>query len=396
MKTLDAFTVKGKVVLLRLDINVPMQQGVITDTTRLERSMPTVRELSQKGAVVVILSHLGRPGGKVDAALSLAPIAAALQPLLAPINLRFVAATRGDAVRSAVAAAKPGDVLLLENIRFEMGEEKNDAALVQELAGIADIYINDAFSAAHRAHASTAGLAGALPSGAGRLMQAELEALAAALTTPARPVAAIVGGSKVSTKIDLLHNLTGKVNLLAIGGGMANTFLYAMGHEVGASLCEKDAKATVMAILKQADSLGCKILLPTDAVVAPRFAADAPASVVPVTAVPDGQMILDIGAATLSAWTAAFASCRTIVWNGPVGAFEMKPFAAGSMGIARYLSAATQRGVKTIAGGGDTVAALVAADALDSLTYVSTAGGAFLEWMEGKDLPGVTALQRAA
>ena len=395
MKTLDAFTVKGKVVLLRLDINVPMQQGVITDTTRLERSMPTVRELSQKGAVVVILSHLGRPGGKVDSALSLAPIAAALQPLLTPINVRFIPATRGDAVRSAVATAKPGDVLLLENIRFEVGEEKNDAALVQELASMADIYINDAFSAAHRAHASTAGLAAALPSGAGRLMQAELEALAAALTTPMRPVAAIVGGSKVSTKIDLLHNLTGKVNLLAIGGGMANTFLYAMGHAVGASLCEKDAKDTVMAILKQADSLGCKILLPTDAVVAPRFAADAPASVVPVTAVPDGQMILDIGAATLSAWTAAFAGCRTIVWNGPVGAFEMKPFAAGSMGIARYLTEATARGVKTIAGGGDTVAALAHAGVTQDFSFISTAGGAFLEWMEGKPLPGVVALQQA-
>jgi phosphoglycerate kinase len=392
---LDDVSLHGKRALVRLDINVPMRDGRITDTTRLERSLPTVRNLVRQGAVVVILAHLGRPNGVVVPALSLEPLAAAIAEVLAPVPVRFVPQAIGSEAAAIVADARPGTVVVLENIRFYPGEETNDLAFVRELASLGDVYVNDAFSVAHRAHASTTGLAQMLPAIAGRLMEEELNALESALTAPVCPVAAVVGGAKVSTKIALLRNLVSKVDVLAIGGGMANTFLAALGHDVGASLHEPAAMGTALDILGLADEAGCRILLPTDALVAPRFAADAPVQTVPAMAVPAGMMILDIGPITIGAWASVLSECRTIVWNGPVGAFELAPFSSGSIAIAQLCAGRTLQGARTVAGGGDTIAALVLAGALDKLSYVSTAGGAFLEWLEGRELPGIKALEEA-
>jgi phosphoglycerate kinase len=389
---LDDFAVAGKRVLVRLDLNVPMADGQVTDLTRIERSAPTVRELSDLGARVVVLAHFGRPDGARDPDLSLAPIADAFSEVLGQ-KVAFATDCIGPTAAKVVDALGNGDVALLENLRFHPGEEQNDAKFIKALAELGDLYVNDAFSAAHRAHASTAGLAGVMPSMAGRLMQAELEALNSALGNPARPVAALVGGAKVSTKLDVLHNLMAKVDVLIIGGGMANTFLYAQGKPVGLSLCEKDLADTAREIMAKAEASGCTIVLPSDVTVAREFKAGAACEAVSADACPDDAMILDIGPAAIADLEMRLADVRTLVWNGPMGAFEIEPFDAGTNAIARAAAAATEAGTMvTVAGGGDTVAALAKAGAVDSFSYVSTAGGAFLEWLEGRELPGVAAL----
>ena len=391
---LEDFDVAGKRVLVRLDLNVPMADGKVTDLTRIERSAPTVRELSDLGGRVVVLAHFGRPKGERNAELSLRPIAAAFSEVLnQPVT--FADDCIGPTAAKVVDALGNGDVALLENLRFHKGEEKNDPAFVKALADLGDLYVNDAFSAAHRAHASTAGLAGLLPNMAGRLMQAELEALNAALGNPTRPVAALVGGAKVSTKLDVLQNLVAKVDTLIIGGGMANTFLFAQGKAVGASLCEKDLAGTARDILTKAEASGCTVVLPTDVVVAREFKAGAACEAVSADMCPADAMILDIGPAAIAELELRLASVRTLVWNGPMGAFEIEPFDAGTNAVARAAAAATKAGTMvTVAGGGDTVAALAKAGAVDSFSYVSTAGGAFLEWLEGRELPGVAALMQ--
>ncbi|WP_029059416.1 phosphoglycerate kinase [Stappia stellulata] len=394
-KTLDDLDqIAGKRALVRVDLNVPMDGNSVTDTTRIDRILPTLRELSQKGARTVLLAHFGRPKGKAVLEMSLAPVAAALTERLgAPVA--FAADCGGETARVAVDALSDGDVLLLENTRFHAGEEANDDGFADDLAALGDLYVNDAFSAAHRAHASTEGLARRLPAYAGRTMQAELEALEKALTTPKRPVMAVVGGAKVSSKIDLLANLVKRVDTLVIGGGMANTFLAAQGKAVGKSLCEHDLADTARTILGEAETAGCEILLPTDAVVAREFRAGAANETVSVDAVPADAMILDVGPQTVSAVKAAIDAAATLVWNGPLGAFEIEPFDTATVTAARYAAARTKNGpLITVAGGGDTVAALNHAGAADDFSYVSTAGGAFLEWMEGKTLPGVHALKR--
>ena len=389
---LDDFAVAGKRVLVRLDLNVPMADGQVTDLTRIERSAPTVRELSDLGARVVVLAHFGRPDGARDPDLSLAPIADAFSEVLGQ-KVAFATDCIGPTAAKVVDALGNGDVALLENLRFHPGEEKNDPAFIEALAELGDLYVNDAFSAAHRAHASTAGLAGVMPSMAGRLMQAEMEALNAALGNPARPVAALVGGAKVSTKLEVLQNLMAKVDFLIIGGGMANTFLYAQGKPVGISLCEKDLADTAREIMAKAEASGCTIVLPTDLTVAREFKAGAVSEAVSADACPDDAMILDIGPAAIADLVQRLADVRTLVWNGPMGAFEIEPFDAGTNAIARAAAAATKAGTMvTVAGGGDTVAALAKAGAVDNFSYVSTAGGAFLEWLEGHELPGVAAL----
>jgi phosphoglycerate kinase len=395
-KTIDDIAPAGKRVLIRVDLNVPMEDGKVTDMTRIERVAPTIAELADKGAKVVVLSHFGRPGGKVVPEMSLKPLVA---PLAATLKrpVAFAADCINAAAQQAVAALKNGDIVLLENLRFHKAEEKNDNAFVDQLSVLGDIYVNDAFSCAHRAHASTEGLANRMPAVAGRLMQAELEALDRALGSPKRPVAALVGGAKVSTKLELLGNLVGRVDRLIIGGGMANTFLHAQGVAVGKSLCEKDLAGTARDILAKAEAAKCKVLLPVDAVVAGEFKAGAASRTVDIAAVPDDQMILDVGPKSVAALSAALAGCATLVWNGPLGAFEIAPFDAGTTAIAREAARLTQAGkLLSVAGGGDTVAALAHAGVEDQFTYVSTAGGAFLEWMEGKTLPGVAALIRAA
>jgi phosphoglycerate kinase len=393
IRTLDTADVAGKRVLLRADLNVPVRDGRITDLTRLERLTPTIRELSDKGAKVIVVSHFDRPKGKVVPEFSLRPISAALRDILAR-DVFFADNCVGPVAEEAVAALEPGQVLVLENTRFHAGEEENDPEMSRQLAALADIYVNDAFSAAHRAHASTEGVARRLPSVAGRLMQRELEALTAALEHPQRPVGAIVGGSKVSTKLELLGNLVGKVDVLVIGGAMANTFLAAEGIGVGASLQEANMHATARDILARAKAAGCEIVLPVDAVTATEFRANAVTRVVPIDAVPDGAMILDVGPATVAALTARLSGLRTLVWNGPLGAFETPPFDAATVAVAKAVAAATDAGnLRSVAGGGDTVAALKHAGVVDHISYVSTAGGAFLEWLEGKLLPGIQALQ---
>jgi len=395
IRTLDTADVAGKRVLLRADLNVPVRDGRITDLTRLERLTPTIRELSDKGAKVIVVSHFDRPRGKVVPEFSLRPISAALRDVLAR-DVFFADDCVGPVAQAAVAALEPGQVLVLENTRFHAGEENNDPEMARQLAALADIYVNDAFSAAHRAHASTEGVARRLPSVAGRLMQRELEALTAALDHPERPVGAIVGGSKVSTKLELLGNLVDKVDVLIIGGAMANTFLAAEGISVGASLQEANMHATAREILARAKASGCEIMLPVDAVTATEFRADAPTRIVPINAVLDGAMILDVGPATVAALTARLSSLRTLVWNGPLGAFETPPFDAATVAIAKAVAAATDAGkLRSVAGGGDTVAALKHAGVVDHISYVSTAGGAFLEWLEGKTLPGVDALAQS-
>ncbi len=392
-KTLDDIDVAGKRVFLRADLNVPMRDGAVSDATRISRLAPTITELADKGAIVIVASHFGRPKGEPVPDMSLAPLAGPLSAALGGRNVSFANDCIGAEAQKVVGAAKGGDVVLLENLRFHEGEELNDPDFAAELAKLADIYVNDAFSAAHRAHASTEALAHLLPAAAGRMMQAELDALDSALGSPERPVGAIVGGAKVSTKLDLLGNLVGKVDMLAIGGAMANTFLHALGTDVGKSLCEHELADTALEILGLADEAGCQIILPSDAVVAREFAEGAPSEVVPVGAVPGDMMILDIGPGSANGLAAKLSDLKTLVWNGPLGAFEVPPFDAGTVMVARVAADLTRAGaLKTVAGGGDTVAALVAADVLDDFSYVSTAGGAFLEWLEGKDLPGVKAL----
>jgi phosphoglycerate kinase len=395
-KTIDSEKVSGKRVLVRVDLNVPMKGGKVTDATRIERAAPTLKELAAKGAKVIVLSHFGRPDGKRVPEMSLKPL---VEPLAEAIGkpVAFAEDCVGPQAEAEVKALKPGDVLLLENLRFHKEEEKNDKGFVDTLAALGDVYVNDAFSAAHRAHASTEGVAHRLPALAGRLMQAELEALHKALGNPKRPVCAIVGGAKVSTKLDLLGNLVSKVDKLIIGGGMANTFLHAQGIHVGKSLAEQDLAKTALEILDKAKAAKCTVLLPVDAVVAPEFKAGAPSKVVDASACPDDQMILDVGPKSIALYQKEVGECATVVWNGPLGAFEIKPFDAGTVALARTVAELTQAGkLLSVAGGGDTVAALAAAGVEEKFSYVSTAGGAFLEWMEGKTLPGVAALIRAA
>jgi phosphoglycerate kinase len=395
-KTIDTINVSGKRVLVRVDLNVPMKNGKVTDATRIERAAPTVAELAAKGAKVVVLSHFGRPDGKPVAEMSLRPL---VEPLAAALGkpVAFAEDCIGPLAEAAVAALKPGDIVLLENLRFHKEEEKNDSAFVDKLAALGEIYVNDAFSTAHRAHASTEGIANRLPAAAGRLMQAELEALEKALGTPRRPVCAVVGGAKVSSKLELLGHLVSKVDKLIIGGGMANTFLHAQGIKVGKSLCEKDLAATALEILEKAKQARCMVLLPTDIVVAGEFKANALHRVVDVRACPDDQMILDVGPQSVALYQKEVGDCATLVWNGPLGAFELQPFDAGTTALAQSVARLTSEGkLLSVAGGGDTVAALAHAGVEDKFSYVSTAGGAFLEWMEGKTLPGVAALIRAA
>lgn len=391
-KTLDALDPKGKRVLLRVDLNVPMEGGRVTDATRIERVLPTIEELSGKGGRVVLLAHFGRPKGQRVETDSLRQVVGALEQHLKR-KVAFADDCVGPDAEKTVASLKDGDVALLENTRFHKGEEKNDPAFAAELAKNGDVFVNDAFSAAHRAHASTEGLTHILPSYAGRTMQAELEALSSALTNPARPVMAVVGGAKVSTKLELLGNLVEKAQYLVIGGGMANTFLFAQGKAVGKSLCERDLADTARAILQKAATVGCEIVLPLDAVVAQKFEAHAPSHVVTVDHVGAEDMILDVGPKSVAHVEALLLTCKTLVWNGPFGAFELPPFDAGTNAIARTAARLTVEGkLLSVAGGGDTVAALNHAHAGESFTYVSTAGGAFLEWLEGKTLPGVAAL----
>jgi phosphoglycerate kinase len=392
-RTLDNLDVAGKRVLLRADLNVPVRDGKITDLTRIERLSPTIRELSGEGAKVIVCSHFDRPKGKRVPEMSLAPMAAALGEVL-DRKVRFVEDCTGAAAEQAVDLLSRGDVLVLENTRFYAGEEKNDPAFAAALARLADIFVNDAFSAAHRAHASTEGVAHLLPAYAGRLMQAELEALDAALGNPVRPVAAIVGGAKVSTKLELLGNLVDKVNVLIIGGAMANTFLSAQGKGVGKSLQEAEMHGTALEILTKAQSAACRIVLPTDAVVARELKPNTPVETVSVNAVPADMMILDIGPASVASLIKLLVSVKTLIWNGPLGAFETPPFDAATTALAHAVAEATQNsGLRSVAGGGDTVSALRRAGVIEKMTYVSSAGGAFLEWMEGKILPGVAALE---
>ena len=389
--TLDRIDPRGKTVLVRVDLNVPMKDGRVTDRTRIDRAAATLRELAERGGRVIVLSHFGRPKGK-DPVLSLQPL---IQPLSEAIGrpVRFASDCIGPEAERVVAELKDGEVALLENLRFHAGEEKNDPGFVDALARLGDLYVNDAFSAAHRAHASTEGLAHRLPTAAGRLMQEELEHLSRALDRPERPLVAIVGGAKVSTKIDLLTNLVAKVDALVIGGGMANTFLCARGFDIGESLAERDLTQVAREVEARAAKSRCRILLPEDAVVAPELKAGVQTRTVPVAAIPRGEKILDIGPASIAAVKALLEEARSLVWNGPVGAFETPPFDAGTLAVARKAAELTAAGrLLSVAGGGDTVAALAAAGVEDRFSYVSTAGGAFLEWLEGKTLPGVAAL----
>ena len=390
-KTLDDFDFAGKRVLVRADLNVPMQDGHVGDATRIERFAPTVRELAAKGARTIVMSHFGRPQGR-DMAQSLGPIAPVLAAAVGK-PVAFAADCIGEAAAAAVATMKDGEVLLLENLRFHKGEEKNAPSFAKALAELGDIYINDAFSCAHRAHASTEGVAHLLPCAAGRAMQAELDALSAALDRPKRPVAAIVGGSKISTKLDLLGHLLARVDILVIGGGMANTFLHAKGIGIGRSLCEANMAETARRILADAQSGGKQIVLPVDAVVAAALTDGANAQTVAIGAVPDDAMILDIGPLSVAETLRVLSGARTLVWNGPVGAFEFQPFDKGTTALARGAADLCAAGkLMAVAGGGDTVAALGHAGVVDRFDYVSAAGGAFLEWLEGKELPGVAAL----
>jgi phosphoglycerate kinase len=394
-KTLaDLGDVTGKVALVRVDLNLPMQDGAVTDDTRTRAAMPTILELADKGAKVLLLAHFGRPKGERVSTQSLSMVVGAVQSVLGR-EVMFVPEIAGDVVKQSVGILRNGDIALLENTRFWKGEEKNDPELVQAIAANGDFYVNDAFSAAHRAHASTEGLAHVLPAYAGRSMQAELEALEKALGNPQRPVVAVVGGAKVSSKLDVLKHLVGQVDHLIIGGGMANTFLAARGVKVGKSLCEHDLAETAEAIMDAADKANCTIHLPYEVVVAKEFAPN-PASLrtVNVHEVAADEMILDVGPTAVEALADVLKTCRTLVWNGPLGAFETPPFDAATVALARSAAALTKEGVLTsVAGGGDTVAALHHAGVANDFSYISTAGGAFLEWMEGRELPGVAALQ---
>jgi phosphoglycerate kinase len=392
-KTLDDADLQGKRALVRVDFNVPMEDGQVSDDTRLRAAKPTIYKLRAGGAKVILLAHFDRPKGKVVPSMSLKPIVGSLSKVLG-VPVAFAPDCIGPKAREAVNALKPGDVLLLENVRFHEGEEKNDRKFADALAANGDLYVNDAFSAAHRAHASTEALAHRLPAYAGEQMRLELDALDRALGNPERPVLGIVGGSKVSTKLDLLKHLVTKLDKLAIGGGMANTFLYAQGHDVGASYCEKDLAETAREIIRLAGQNNCKLFLPLDIVVAEKLAPGAPARVRDVGSIDDEERILDAGPETVERLCRAMANSKTLIWNGPLGVFEMPPFDKGTMEAARYAAKLVREGkLVAVAGGGDTVAALNAAGVTGDFTFVSTAGGAFLEWMEGKTLPGVAALQ---
>ena len=396
VRSLDDAKVAGQRVLVRVDLNVPTEDGRVTDATRIERILPTIRDIAGHGGRVILLAHFGRPKGKRSEADSLKPVGAELSRLLGQ-PVAFAEDCVGEPAERAVAAMKDGDVLLLENTRFHPEEERNDPAFARRLAALGDLYVNDAFSAAHRAHASTEGVAHLLPSYAGRTMQAELDALSKGLDHPKHPVVAIVGGAKVSSKIDLLENLVGRVDALVIGGGMANTFLNAIDIAVGRSLCEHDLAATAQRILDRAKVTGCAVILPVDGVVANEFKARAPHHAYGIDAIPSNGMILDIGPQSVDRVRAAIDDAATLVWNGPLGAFEIAPFDQGTVAAARHAAARTRAGkLVSVAGGGDTVAALNHAGVADDFTYVSTAGGAFLEWMEGKALPGVEVLKSKA
>lgn len=393
-KTLDDVDLSGKRALVRVDFNVPMHEGEVSDVTRLEAAVPTIQKLRQGGAKVVLLAHFDRPKGKVVPSMSLEPIVPALAKVLGG-PVAFAADCVGEAAAVAVDALRPGDVLLLENVRFHAGEEGNEPAFAKALAALGDLYVNDAFSAAHRAHASTEGLAHVLPAYAGEQMRLELSALDKALGKPEGPVLGIVGGSKVSTKLDLLSHLVTKLDKLAIGGGMANTFLYAQGHDVGASYCEKDMAETARDIIRLAGQHNCKLFLPLDIVVAEKMAPGAPARVRALGAVDEHERILDAGPETVERLCRAMDNSKTLIWNGPLGVFEMPPFDKGTVTAARHAASLAKAGkLVAVAGGGDTVAALNVAGCADDFTFVSTAGGAFLEWMEGKTLPGVAALSQ--
>jgi phosphoglycerate kinase len=392
-RTLDQANVKGKRVLVRVDLNVPIENGKVTDATRIERAVPTIEDIAKKGGKVILLSHFGRPKGR-DPKQTLKPVADEVARVLGR-KVGFADDCTGKAAKAVIDKMKAGSVIVLENTRFHAGEEKNDPAFIAELAKLGDIYVNDAFSAAHRAHASTEGIAHKLPAYAGRAMQAELEALEKALEAPQKPVVAIVGGAKVSTKLDLLENLSTKVGALVIGGAMANTFLHARGYRVGKSLAEKDLAETAKRILEKADAANCGVMLPVDAIVAEKFEANAPSHAYGVDAIPVQGIMLDIGPLSIDKVKAAIDAAATLVWNGPLGAFETPPFDRGTIEIARHAAARTKaKQLVSVAGGGDTVAALNQAGVADDFTYVSTAGGAFLEWMEGKTLPGVAALRQ--
>jgi phosphoglycerate kinase len=397
-KTLDEADLSGKRALVRVDFNVPMDGGRVSDDTRLRAALPTIEKLRKGGAKVILLAHFDRPKGKRVPEMSLKPVVEPLTKLVgAPVG--FAEDCVGEPARRAIEAMKPGDVLLLENVRFHPGEEANDPEFAKALAANGDIYVNDAFSAAHRAHASTEGLAHLLPAYAGEQMRRELEALEMALGNPARPVMGIVGGAKVSTKLDLLNNLVAKLQHLAIGGGMANTFRFAQGYDIGGSLCEKDMADTAREILRKAEAAGCRMILPTDAVIAQKLEPGAPTRTVVLSKEADAlspeDKILDVGPETLGRILDAMREAKTLIWNGPLGVFEVKPFDQATVQAAREAARLAKSGkLVAVAGGGDTVAALNAAGVADDFTFVSTAGGAFLEWMEGKTLPGVAALSR--
>jgi phosphoglycerate kinase len=393
-RTIEGLDVRGKRVLLRVDLNVPTAGGRVTDNTRIVRQAPTIRELADKGARVIILAHFERPGGKVVPSMSLKPVVPAVAEVIGR-KVAFAEDCVGPLAESAVASLKDGEVLILENTRFHKGEEKNDPDFAKQLAALGDIYVNDAFSAAHRAHASTEGVAKFLPAYAGRAMESELSHLEKALANPTRPLMAVVGGAKVSSKIDLLENLVGKVDTLVIGGAMANTFLAAQGLGVGKSLHEPDYLETARKVTKMAADKGCALVLPSDVVVAGEFRAGAAHRTVPVSAIGPDEMALDVGPQTIAAFKKSLAASKTLVWNGPLGAFETAPFDAGTVAAAKAVAEATKAGhLLSVAGGGDTVAALAHAGVEHDMSYVSTAGGAFLEWLEGKTLPGVEALKK--
>jgi len=392
-KTLDQMECRGRRVIVRGDLNVPVRDGRVTDTTRLDRLAPTLKELSGKGARIAVVSHFGRPKGQVVPEMSLRPIADALSVALGGLPVDFVEYCVGETARAAINGLSDGGLVLLENLRFHVGEEANDPEFAKALAANGDLYVNDGFSVSHRAHASTAGITRHIPAYAGRGMQAELEALTAALETPRKPVAALVGGAKVSSKLTVLGHLLDKVDSLIIGGGMANTFLFALGTDVGASLCEADLANTALEIMARADEVGCRIVLPSDAVIASALEEGVATETVPIAAVPSDRMILDVGPDSVAALNKHLADSGTLLWNGPLGAFEVPPFNVGTNTVARRAAELTAAGtLVSVAGGGDTVAALAGAEAIDGFTYVSTAGGAFLEWLEGRELPGVAAL----
>lgn len=394
-QTIKTMDLHGKIVLLRADLNVPKQGRNVTDTTRIDRLKPTIDALREKGAKILILSHFGRPEGEQNPEMSLAFLAPVLEKCW-NTEIRFCPDCIGETAHSAAQSLQNGQIMLLENVRFYKGEEKNDPEFAAKLAALGDVYVNDAFSAAHRAHASTEGIARLLPCAAGLLMEEELSALTRALEIPQKPVLAVAGGSKISTKLNILKNLIEKVDYLVLGGGMANTFLFAQGHDLGKSLCEKDMIEEAKAILSKAESIGCKIILPRDVIAVTELKENASYVTVPADAIPSDHMAIDIGAQSIAYLKDIIAECKTIVWNGPMGVFEIKPFDNGTNEVAKAAAKATKEGkLASIAGGGDTVAALENAGAADDFTYISTAGGAFLEWLEGKSLPGVEALKTA-